>query len=95
MANAIDMVATNGKILMLATYEEKFDIDLLSIQLKEIDLLGSLTYTDEFHQAIEIVSSGKANLKKLVTHRFPLDDILPAFQTQTNADKAVKVIVKP
>ncbi len=96
MTDAINMVATLGKVLVLATYEEKFEIDLLSIQLKEIDLIGSLAYTTyEFKQAIDIISSGKIDTKKLITHRFSLDDISRAFEVQKNADEAVKVMIKP
>ena len=58
--------------------------------------MGSSSYTtDEFQQAIDIVSSGKADMKKLIIHRFPLDEIAHAFEVQRKADEAVNVVIIP
>jgi threonine dehydrogenase-like Zn-dependent dehydrogenase len=49
----------------------------------------------KWDMALDMVSSGKVNTKKLITHQFPLDSIQEAFKAQLDAEKAIKVIVKP
>lgn len=43
--------------------------------------------------AIAMVSSGKVNVKPLVTHRFPLEQAVQAFET-TRQGIGVKVMLK-
>ena len=44
--------------------------------------------------ALELIASGKVDVKPLVTHRYKLEETLAAFQTaKEQADGAVKVII--
>lgn len=72
------------------------NIPLLQIVLKEIDLRSSLRFVHCFPSAIDLVSSGKINVKPLVTHRFKLQEATQAFETaHTGANGAVKVMLSP
>lgn len=44
--------------------------------------------------AIELIASGKIDVKPLITHRFPLEESLKAFEVaRTGADGAIKVMI--
>lgn len=44
--------------------------------------------------AIELISTGRINVKPLITHRFPLEQAEKAFEiTRTGKGGAVKVII--
>ena len=60
---------------------------------KGIEITESIAYENEFKQAIALVSSGKANLEKMISHRYPLDRLSEAFQVQSDASISVKVMV--
>lgn len=92
---ALQAVRRGGKVLNLAVHEESVNIDVNALVLKELRLYGSLAYNGEYPTAIELVRSGKVNLKPFVTHRFPLEQIRPAFEQQLKAAEAVKVFVEP
>jgi threonine dehydrogenase-like Zn-dependent dehydrogenase len=44
---------------------------------------------------MDLIASGKVKVRPLISHEFPLDEIMDAFETQTRASESVKVIVKP
>ncbi len=56
----------------------------------------SLNYClTSFPLAIHLVSSGKVNVKPLITHRYKLEDALEAFETaRTCAGGAIKVQIE-
>jgi len=55
---------------------------------------GLFRYAHTWPTAIELVSSGRINVKPLITHRFPLSEVVRAFeQTRTGADGAIKAVV--
>jgi L-iditol 2-dehydrogenase len=44
--------------------------------------------------ALALVASGKANVKKLITHNYKLEETLEAFETaRTGAGGAIKVMI--
>jgi threonine dehydrogenase-like Zn-dependent dehydrogenase len=63
---------------------------------KEIRLQGSIAYTsDDFGEAVALLSSGRAQADPLITHRHALDDVMDAFETQMSKDRSLKVLVTP
>jgi len=46
-------------------------------------------------EAIKLLASGKVNAKPLISHQFPLDSIMEAFEVQTNPEQSIKVIINP
>ena len=73
--------------------------DALSLLLKEVRVVGSMTYGHGGHRAdftlaLQMLSANIAVVKDLVTHRFKLENIGEAFQAAANKKQgAIKVIV--
>jgi len=91
--DAVGLVRFGGKALILAAYEEPATFDPSLFITKEVSVIGSLAYTDEFHRAIELLASGEVDLAPLISHRFSLAELPQAFEQQTKADEAIKVMV--
>jgi threonine dehydrogenase-like Zn-dependent dehydrogenase len=50
----------------------------------------------QYERSLELVRSGRVDLKPMVTHRFSLDDVAEAFETAASkAGGSIKVIVEP
>jgi L-iditol 2-dehydrogenase len=61
---------------------------------KELTVRGSAIFTpEEFHEAIELLASGRAKAQPLITHRLALEDLGEAFEVQLEKDAAIKVMV--
>jgi threonine dehydrogenase-like Zn-dependent dehydrogenase len=75
------------------------DIQLSAELVNRITTYRNITWRgcggQKWDMALDMVSSGKVNTKKLITHQFPLDRTHEAFETQIDAEKAIKVIVIP
>jgi len=93
---AIVIARPGSKIVLIGcSPEEKVGTKLIYIQNNEIDLLGSVTYArEDFLAAISLVSTNKAQVNKIVTHRVSLNEIDKAFKIMLNReDNAIKVLV--
>jgi threonine dehydrogenase-like Zn-dependent dehydrogenase len=44
---------------------------------------------------MELISTRKIDRKPLITHRFALEDASQAYETQIQANEAVKVVLTP
>lgn len=85
-----------GGAAVLVGIFEKEEISLpanLFIQ-KEISLLGSQGYCWDFQTAVDLVSRGSLDLRRLVTHTFPLSQTQQAFDLLMAQDSgAIKVVI--
>ena len=76
-----------------------FEVDSMCIPAnifvqKEISLTGSQGYHWDFQRAIELIQSGKVDLKKMVTHQYALERAQEAFDVlQDPGQNPIKVII--
>lgn len=70
-------------------------IDSNIIHYKELMVTGAHGSLPIHHgKAVELISSGRIDIKKFKTHNFKLDDILKAFQT-AEGHEGLRVVVNP
>lgn len=65
------------------------------VMLHELRVIGTVGYEDEFETAIDLLDSGATDLSSMVTHRFTLSQLNEAFDMQSDAGRAMKVLVRP
>jgi threonine dehydrogenase-like Zn-dependent dehydrogenase len=97
---AIEMTRTGGHIVLVGLYEHEISFDVNRIIHKQLRLVSSFNYgrrppSEEIPDCMDLIASGKVRVKPLISHEFPLDKIMPAFEVQTKASESVKVMVKP
>jgi 2-desacetyl-2-hydroxyethyl bacteriochlorophyllide A dehydrogenase len=94
---ATRMVRHFGRWMQVGLFEQ-------SLELKPEIINQMLTYKNihfrgcagqSWGTALELVKTGQVKAKELITHEFLLDDIKDAFETQLDANSAIKVLVKP
>jgi L-idonate 5-dehydrogenase len=64
---------------------------LSKIIAKEIDLLGSFRFADEYRWAVDVLSRGWINVAPMLTKTFPLSDAVEAFELASDRRRAMKV----
>ena len=97
--DALAIVRKRGRVVLVGGYYEPLTVNLETIVRSEASVTGSNCYafsgmTNDFEATIELIHAGKIDVGKLVTHRFPLEEISEAFKVA--ADKtsgSVKVHV--
>lgn len=94
---AFEMARRMGKILLLGFPEGSVSIDFSTLgkDNKSIHTVRGEGWAN-CGRAVSLISSGKVNLKRLVTHSFPLNQISEAFRTfKERIGGAIKVVVRP
>ena len=62
----------------------------------EVTLLSSYAGSILDHKtALELISSGRINVKDMITDRFPIEDIVKGFELTAQARDSLKVIINP
>ncbi len=69
-------------------------LPLFDIFSKELKIIGSRINPDTHQRAVNLINSGKLEIKKLITHTFGLEQLDEAIHKQMGSD-SIKVIVHP
>ncbi|XP_059169563.1 sorbitol dehydrogenase-like [Physella acuta] len=72
---AIHTCRPGGKVLMLGFGEMAMHVHLGMAAFREIDVLGAFASIGSFPECVELVSSGKVDVKSVISHRLPLDKV--------------------
>ena len=60
---------------------------------KELSICGSFRFHAEFKLAIQLINSGRVNLRPMVTRAFPLSQAREAFELASDRTQAMKVLL--
>lgn len=93
----LEALRPKGVLQVVAIWSKKASIDLFQIVMKEIDVRGTIAYVNTHPHTIELLESGKLNLRQFITGKIGLDDLITkGFDTLINHNEtAVKILVSP
>ena len=92
LETCILVTRTGGKIVQVGSLPAGPSAGPLNkIMAKEIDLLGSFRFADEYRWAVEVLSRGWIDVTPMLTKTFPLSDAVRAFDLATDRRRAMKV----
>ena len=94
--NALSSVDRKGKILFFAVPETQISIPSQRFWRDEITVTFSYgASSDDLQEAIKLIDSGMINVRKMITHRISLSDIVRGFKLAAEAKNSLKVVVVP
>lgn len=97
LGHAMTVAGPSARISVLGAFTQPVQIHPIFFFLKELRIVGSNCYgrggrSSDYQLAIEIMRSNAEQLRRLITHRFPLDHISEAFAAATDKGSgAIKV----
>ena len=94
--DAFDMVRKGGTVMMFGvpSKDAKIELDMNKVYSKEITLVTSYAASDaDTKDALEMIGSGQIDVKRLVTHRYPIQDSQKAFDHARTGENAMKIII--
>jgi 2-desacetyl-2-hydroxyethyl bacteriochlorophyllide A dehydrogenase len=101
LGQAVTLVAPGGRICVLGLFNAPLQINPLMLTIREASLFFSNCYnrpgpTSDYDVAIEILHRQPETLRRMITHRFPLDRVAEAYATADDKRSgAIKVAVTP
>lgn len=94
--SALASARRGGKVIVLGVYTKPYQMDMLSFLIREVSLIPSFGYQEEFADAIELLSRGEVPVMGVVTSNVKLDDTPKAFSRLLHEpDFDAKILVEP
>ena len=94
LASAIKGAVRGGKVVMVGLLPSGPQPVLISLAItRELELLGSFRFNDEIDDVITAMADGSLFVDPVITHVFPLERGLEAFETAKNSALSGKVLL--
>ncbi len=94
LSDAIGLAAPGGRIALLGLPGSDYPVFSTQIVRKELSIVGSMIYSDEFPRVIELLESGKIDPSPLISGVIGLGELDSAIKN-FNAPNRLKVLVTP
>ena len=90
---AIDMAGFGGRVVALGLSTGKAGIIPNLIAQKELEIVGSIYYVEEFGTAVDLINAGRMDYSGLISHILPLGRIKEGFEMLIEGKEAVKILI--
>ncbi|HET8577068.1 MAG TPA: alcohol dehydrogenase catalytic domain-containing protein [Methylomirabilota bacterium] len=94
VAQAVELCRPGGRVVLTGLPHEPTELNFFWVVRRELKIIGSMIYQNEFHEAIRLLSAGAVRVERLLTHRFSLERIDEAFKIHRTPE-AIKVGLFP
>ncbi|QNE14942.1 L-idonate 5-dehydrogenase [Pseudarthrobacter sp. NBSH8] len=94
LASAIQGAGRGGTVVMVGLLPTGPQPVLISLAItRELDLRGSFRFTNEIDDVITALADGTLHINSVITHEYPLNHGLEAFETARNSAASGKVLL--
>ena len=91
---ALGLARPGGRVVLTGLPHDPSQVHFFWVVRRELTILGSMIYQDEFPEAMRLLRTGAVKVEPLVTHRFRLDAVNEAFAAH-QSPASIKVAVIP
>ncbi|MCL4133948.1 UNVERIFIED_CONTAM: hypothetical protein GTU68_005758 [Idotea baltica] len=85
---------SGGKLVIVGLGSLDAKLPIVNAATREVDIIGSIRFINNFPLAVELIATGRVNVKALITHRYKIEDALEAFETvKTGRGNCIKVMM--
>ena len=93
---AFNCIDRKGIILLFAIPDKNIEIPTVDFWRNELTLTSSYgAAPSDLKEAMELIAEGKINVKDMITHKLPLEDIKEGFRIVSEAKESLKVVLMP
>jgi threonine dehydrogenase-like Zn-dependent dehydrogenase len=94
IAQDLDLVKRRGRLILVGLSETPVQFLPIDFALNETEMIGIRAYNPKtWDICLNILSSGKIDLRPIITHRLPLDEGERAFQLLQRRE-GLKILLK-
>jgi len=95
LAAGLHRLRTNGRAAMVGMPKQPVELPLSNLNEKELTLVLVHRYSHTWPTAIDLVASGRVDVKSIVTHRFPLPRSEEALTLAGRVPDSMKAVIYP
>ncbi|RKN85917.1 2,3-butanediol dehydrogenase [Paenibacillus ginsengarvi] len=74
--DAMTVIKKGGEIMVIAAFAKQPQIDLLQLMVKEANVTSILAYRHIFPEVISLIAAGQLDVKKVITKKIELDQLV-------------------
>ncbi|KAK9994405.1 hypothetical protein SO802_024108 [Lithocarpus litseifolius] len=92
-STALNATRSGGKVCLIGLAQSETTVPLTSAAVREVDVIGIFRYRNTWPLCIELLKTGKIDVKPLITHRFGFSQkgVEDAFETSASGRSAIKI----
>jgi 6-hydroxycyclohex-1-ene-1-carbonyl-CoA dehydrogenase len=91
---AFDCVRPGGRLVVVGYTDKPVSLSAAKIMFREIEVLGSLgCRCVDYPRIIQMCADGLIDVREMVTHRFPLEDLEGAFAVMKSGESLRSVVI--
>jgi threonine dehydrogenase-like Zn-dependent dehydrogenase len=94
LRSSIELLKIGGQLLLFGLPGKPIMVDIQAVVMKELKLLGSTNAPHVWPRVIDMLASHTVNVKPLLTHHYPFDQMNEALDyARLTSNQAIKIIV--
>lgn len=83
---SLNVTRRGGVVALVGLGPQFVSVPLCMASLRQVDIVGVARYDNTFPLAIDLISSGRVDAKAVITHKFPLEEAVKAFETVVSGE---------
>lgn len=96
MTSAVASVKQGGQVMAIAVFAKPVSVDMGQLMFKAADITSTLAYRHVFPEVIDMISTGRLDVKPVITKKIDLKEIVEeGFNQLINDKNQSKILVKP
>jgi L-iditol 2-dehydrogenase len=97
ISDTVDLVKRGGRIVFIGLpIADTIPLNISSLIDAELNVYGLFRYANTYPAAIQALSNGKRDIRRVITHKFALDDIKEAVELAiTEKESSIKIMIYP
>ena len=92
---AVDIVRYGGRVALTGLPSRPVEVTATTVIGKEIDVVGSIIYVEEFPLAIDLLAQGAFDIESLISMVLPITRFGEGFEALENPVATLKVLLHP
>jgi len=89
---ALRATKSGGTVVLVGLGPNEIKLPLVDSACREVDIRGIFRYANCYPTALQLIASGKVDVKPLITHRFSLNETIKAFEKARDME-GIKIMI--
>jgi len=89
---ALRTTKSGGTVVLVGLGPSEIKLPIVDSACREVDIRGIFRYANCYPTALQLIASGKVDVKPLITHRFTLNETIKAFEKARDME-GIKIMI--
>lgn len=92
LRGVIERARPEARVSIVALHRTPIEVNFMLVMMKQLMLQGAMEYPERFEQMLDLLA--RRDLSPMITHRYPLESFLEAFEVASDPSQGAKVMIE-